>query len=343
MATAGADGVVRVWSREDPRADGPRFEVGESLRVGLADPRGRWIAVAGAQKQVHFLGLKPGVTPRVDLAVPQSVSSLAVSVDGRWLAVSSREGGVRVFDSEQGAAPPWVLDAEDPVVEAQFSPTGGYLAVALVSGEVRFRAVPGGVLRGTCQASGELSHVRFRPDGQCLVTAAAEPGYRASLARLWRVPDGAAVGLPMSHFDGVMDACFSGDGRWVATAGEDGMIRVWHAEHGFATSAIMMHSHKVVRLAFSPDSRLLASASTSGEVRLWDGQTSEPISRPRALPESLVGLWFSPDGKELVLAAQDGTVEVWDLRPVDLPVAEIESRTALLNAERLRPASSFRP
>jgi WD40 repeat protein len=105
--------------------------------------------------------------------------------------------------------------------------------------------------------------------------------------------------------------CFSGDGKWLAIAGEHGcLFRIGTWEPGVTFSGIA---------AFSNDSKTLAVETGAGEIRLLNLTTGKEFGRlvdPNLAVASK--LLFTPDDS-LLLTLNDGAqpgIRVWDLRLV---------------------------
>jgi WD40 repeat protein len=68
-------------------------------------------------------------------------------------------------------------------------------------------------------------------------------------------------------------ACFSPDGKWLASAGADGVITLWEVAGPLsgASPVALLEGHvgKCYSLHFRHDSRLLVSGGEDGSVRVW--------------------------------------------------------------------------
>lgn len=82
------------------------------------------------------------------------------------------------------------------------------------------------------------------------------------------------------HESMINTACFSPDGKYVASASCDNTARLWRAENGKPLATFNEHDDKVTLVAFSPNGNTLASGSDDGTVRIrlineWDPDRAE--------------------------------------------------------------------
>ena len=240
LASADADGTVRLWNPATGRAAGPALLAGTGAGAG--------------------------------------VKAVAFSPDGKLLATVDADGTMRLWDPATGrAVDPTILPADIyGFTGVAFSPGGKLLATADADGTVRlwnpatWQAV-GLPLRadtGPGAAATQVTAVAFSRDGKFLASA-----YSDGTVRVWNPATGQAVGarIPADPGGGVYGVAFSPDGKLLATAGADGNVRLWNPATGRAAGAPLPADpgYAVYGVAFSPDGKLLAAAEADGTVQTW--------------------------------------------------------------------------
>jgi WD40 repeat protein len=149
------------------------------------------------------------------------------------------------------------------------------------------------------------------PDGRIAIT-----GHDSGLLRFWDVKSGlgqqiaAETSILRGHGDGVTEAIFSPDGRFILSAGGDVLsglgvtgdnnLILWDLASGEIVRRYEGHESIVWSLAFSPDGRMAASGAEDESVILWDVESGEQIQRWDALGENVMALAFTPDGENLL-------------------------------------------
>ena len=270
LASADADGTVRLWN---PATGQP---VGAPLQTG-----------SGAQG---------------------GVGGVAFSPDGKLLASGDADGTARLWNPATGQPVGAPLQtgsgAQGGVVGVAFSPDGKLLASADGDGTVQLwnpadGQPVGAPLHATSAQNGVLG-VAFSPGGRLLASADAD-----GTVRLWNPATRQPVGAPLQTGSGVQNGvggvAFSPDGKLLASADGDGTVRLWNPATGQPVGAPLQTGSGaqggVFGVAFSPDGKLLASGDADGTVRLWNPATRQPVGAPlhaTSARNGVVGVAFSP-------------------------------------------------
>ncbi|MEU8899889.1 hypothetical protein [Nocardia sp. NPDC048505] len=168
-----------------------------------------------------------------------------------------------------------------------------------------------------------VTAVAFSPDGRMLFAATG-----SGLVHRWDVSDpgqpARGADLDLGHRGAVYAVAVRADGRWLATAGDDGTVRL----HDLVTGATVTrtgHTGPVRSVSFSPDGDTLVSGGDDATARVWD--VTDPAAS-RSLGPPLTGqeltihaLAFSPDGTVLATGSDDQTFRLWSVRERDAVVA----------------------
>ncbi|MCL4764606.1 MAG: protein kinase [Hyphomicrobiaceae bacterium] len=132
------------------------------------------------------------------------------------------------------------------------------------------------------------------------------------------------------HAGGSMAVAFAADGRWIVTAGADGMLKIWDA----ATSSVMrsadLGGSKVTALSVL-DRRAL-TGHEDGSVQLWDLARAERVGQFRRNQASVWSVAFMGEPTRFLSASHDWAVAVWDTRAGSAPVMDIAAHESAVQS-----------
>ena len=331
LASAGADGTVRLWNPATGHPVGAPLHA-TSAQYGVKgvafSPGGNLLASADGDGTVRLWNPATGHPARAPLQTGSGdqggVNGVAFSPGGNLLASADGDGTVRLWNPATGhpARAPLQTGSGDQggVNGVAFSPGGNLLASADADGTVRLWNPHTGQPAGApLHATGDQSPVfgvAFSPGGRLLASADFD-----GMVRLWNPATGHPAGAPLhatsAHY-GVYGVAFSPRGTLLASAGADGTVRLWNPATGQPAGAPLQTSAQgfVSGVAFSPGGKLLASAGADGTVRLFNPATGHPAGAPLQTHSGdqggVNGVAFSPGGNLLASAGGDGTVRLWN-------------------------------
>jgi WD40 repeat protein len=313
--------------------------------VALHRIGGRWQIAAPPQ-----FGLASDYQPRLLHGHAQGVCGLAYSADGKWLASGSADADIELWDTVALQSIQSLTGARAQACGLAFAPDGKLLAAGGRDAIILWDARSGQEVRRLVGHAGVVFSVDFAPDGRTVVSGGEDGGLKlwnpqtgqelpqlcqaqsvirtvAFSADGSRLAAGCRAGevrgwdflthelvFSLSHNEAVLDLAFSGDDRWLATAGVGRTIGVWDAHTGRHHLTLSLHTDWVTGVAFSPDSRLLASSSRDGTVRLWSMATGQQLRTMRDDGLAVQSVAYAPDGAFVAAGSVDGVIRLWRVK-----------------------------
>ncbi len=316
LATAGADGQVRLWdgaTRQEVASLGGH--AGTVYGVAFS-PDGRRLASGGRDGSVRLWDV---ATRRLlhRLTGWMDVRSLSFGPDGRYLAAGRRDHTVEVWDTARGQRHLTHSAHPGPVLSVAFRPDGLWLASADNTGLVQlYEALEPDERRSLRGHTGSVPALAFSPDGARL----ASGGHDGSV-KVWDALREQEFRSTVRQGPWISSLAYSPDGRSLAAASLGfrvrspavSEVRVYDAASGQVRLVLRGHTGGIGGLAYSPDGTRLASAGVDETVRLWDAAGGKQLATLAGHTEGVTGVAFDPAGPRLASSGADGTVRLWGL------------------------------
>ncbi|GAA1886303.1 trypsin-like peptidase domain-containing protein [Asanoa iriomotensis] len=338
LASAGADGTVRLW---DPLT-------GRVERVLAGDPggiRGLWavpaeggtlLATAGDDGTIGVWDAGTGARLRTLAGHSDWVRNLcAVPVPGgpTLLASAGDDRTVRIWNPADGTLAHTLTGFGGWVTAVTHLPVGEHGLVAATGFD--------GVIALFDPVTGACTGAVVAHDGWATTLCAVRAGGGVALAsagydgvvRLWNPLSGAPLGAIDPGAGPLTDLCtVEVDGTVLLTAtDESGVLHLWEARGGTARPSLRgdVSWIRAVCALRVRDRDLLATAGDDGTVRLWDPVTRQPESvldggRPGPVVDVRAVPWRG--GTAVASTGTDGVVRIWDAaggaRLAELPVRD---------------------
>jgi len=134
------------------------------------------------------------------------------------------------------------------------------------------------------------------------------------LSYVWDITTGEATAKLVGHTDSIIDAAFSFDGKYVATASMDGTVRVYSSANYSLHKTLEGPAKELEWFMWHPRGHVLAAGSADNTIWVWNVAVGEVMQVLAGhLGPVLCGTW-STDGKKLCTGSEDGSLFVWDVK-----------------------------
>lgn len=273
IATAGADGKVRIWDPGTLKTLATLEADADAAHSVAYSPNGVWMASAGSAAEVKLWDAKAGtLSKRFSATPPVPVRALAFSPDGKTLAAADAKGSrVVLWAVESGMElPPISPKGAESVRCLKFSPDGKVLAIGdgkvlwiwdLAAGKERHR-IEEFDFHGEKIAPAPGA-VAISADGKRL----AAPG-NGRKALLWDLETGAPSGTRAFTAEEIQALCFSRDGARLYAGDARGIVKRWALDGSpIPPAGIHVHAKAVRCMEMDPAGSRLATCSDDGT--LW--------------------------------------------------------------------------
>jgi WD40 repeat protein len=306
-----------------------------------------WGAVSG-RKQFALAGLTAGVLhaefspdgKKIVTVSDNTYNYVMLDADNEWRgggAQTGRDAAVRIWNAQSGEELATLLGRDHSAQWATWSSHGRFLFTVGYDQAANRReyqiwdATTLKRLRKLAPNKGDPTIDWAVFDSNALrLLAFRHRGYQTQ-ASLWDAVHGQML---VEFPDGINDAAFSPDGKWVVTAGNDWTVRLWDASTQKQIWSLGGHQGPVRTVAFSKDGRWLATGSDDATARIWRTANGSPYFTLTGHRGPVYSVAFSPDSKSVITGSGDGTARIWSVDP--LPDAIARMPRHLAEAERTR-------
>jgi WD40 repeat protein len=268
------------------------------------------------------------------------VLGVAVSPDGRYALSGSRDGTLRVWRLPETPLPAPAdgtgQEASEPEAEPPGSPplqkvaevrrwTGhtGHVHSIVVSADgrtawsagndLRQWELPTGRLIKAVETPTWLDGAALSPDEKQLITTLGWPRgelrlYSNSSRLQYLRGFGARNGF--RYWQG----CWTPDGRYFLTGGDDGIARLWDIGKAEVVRRFGGHESAVCCVAVNAEGTLVLTGSSDGPLLLQELKTGNEVRRFASQINHINSAQFTPDGRGVLTCGQDGVIRLFDTR-----------------------------
>lgn len=302
VATAARDQVIKI--REAATGRVLRMLHGHDAMVHTLHflPDGRLLS-SSADRTMR-LWSPPSKDPEViHVAGAKGLQSVAFDTDGRRLISAVRGGRSTVFDLPS-RQPIHSIQGFPFARDAAFRPGGSGEYALATDARIVIVWDAKGNQRFELPGPKYFTSIDYDPRGDFLVASDF-----AGSVHLYGA-DGSARWHRQLQEMALMTVAISGNGQWIAAAGQGGTLWILDASDG-RVRAQRRDSNHVNSLAFHPGGEFLATASSDGILREYELQGLSIARRISGFSTEATALTYSPSGTRLFVGYSDGLVRLW--------------------------------
>jgi WD40 repeat protein/energy-coupling factor transporter ATP-binding protein EcfA2 len=314
IATAGADGSVRLWDGAGHLLYKPMQDYDANDRItGLAfDPTGRYLATVAEDGSGRLHSLGSGGTGRAvalgngAAAHTGRVNAVRFSHGGTYLATAGADGKVIVWRSATGSrVASRSVDAY--VNDVVFTPDDGTLIGALADGRLLIWDWKGGQSPLLAAISNtHLLHVAVNQSGTLLAAGGAD-----GTVALYDLRRRKVIGSRNDSHAEVTAISFVPGDRVIASSSTQAYVLDAATGNIAATLGAQFGSPNVLDAVANPAGTQIATTYDNGAIALWAIDGKQIASFGVGQKTAVTAASFSPDGALLATAGNDGRMSLW--------------------------------
>jgi WD40 repeat protein len=312
LASASADGTLRVWDAGERNPSVVKLRQPDQARALAWSPDGAQLAV-GSRRSGPWIR---------DFAIDGALIALDGGFTPWTRAVGWNPAGTHLASGDTNGLKLWDVAARSVVWQDTGSlknilslawwPDGRRLvAVNADRRLVVWDAASGKPLRSLDLPPGETGAVAVSPDGGLI---ALQSGADIHLC------DDALKPLKVltGHREPVNQLAWSPDGTRLASSGNDGSAKIWDVHGGRLFLTLDGHGAPVTALSWSPDGTRLATGSWDLTLRIWDTLSGVEVcsfDKPAGIVQMIWAVAWNPDGRRIAVGDIEGRIGILDASP----------------------------
>lgn len=313
LATAGADGTIRLWLLNPQTVYNARPELDKVLLWASEPSHAARMSSCQEDCPPPVARTSAANAPAANIQ-PANITQIAFSPDSRYIAAISRDASLIHLWSVESGGLIRQIPTSAPVTQLTFSPNGVWLATLQADRAITFWQTDTGTRAAHLPQTASVNTIEFSPDGQFLLSAGDD-----RTAKLWQLNFEQANSLKveaattLTHPHAVKQAIFDETGQRIATTSLDGMVRLWD-KSGQLLRTFSPKLQETVQLSGVEPSMASSSAphSPASSTTPERNAPQQDSGGSATSPQNLLHIQFSPDQQHLAVADTNHHIWLWD-------------------------------
>lgn len=337
LATAGTDGVVRLWNYKTAEAAAAYHGSRAAITSIAFRVDGKQLVSGTVDGAITAWNLEALPNEAIDEAIEQPANIIALSADGKRLAtvgVSSGRPAIIVFDLAAKKTSHTLLGHEAAIRSLDFSADGAKLVSGSADKSARIWDLNDAKFPELTRFNGhagEVTAVAFNSNATQVVSGSADKS-----VKLWNAVDAVEIKDFAGHAGAIVGVGFDSSNQ-PFSASADKTIRTWNAANGQQLRAIT-DPQPLASIAVTRDRARVAVAGADNIVRVYQLNNGQKLATSIAAPAAIKTLSFSADGTRLVstTAVEVIALDATTGRLLEIvPVASLSSAAFVTDANTL--------
>ena len=115
------------------------------------------------------------------------------------------------------------------------------------------------------------------------------------------------------HYAPVTAACYSPDGRFIATGSDDKTVKLWRRSDGKEIRTFQGNTSGISMVEINRQGTDILSVSDNGTITVWEISTGKLVNQIRQADDRFTCASFHPGGTKIIAGTRKSGISLWDI------------------------------